>query len=48
MKKSILSTLLATVSASFAAGDLTSDIEQMTGDATKAYMAPLTSAVGAD
>lgn len=48
MKKTILSTLLATVSASFAAGDLTSDIQQLTGDATKGYMAPLTSAVGAD
>lgn len=46
MKKRILPILLATTAASFAG--LQEDINQMTGDATKAYMAPLTSAVGAD
>lgn len=48
MKKTILATLLATSAASFAGDDLQANIEQLTGDATKGYMAPLTSAVGAD
>ncbi|HNY29573.1 MAG TPA: hypothetical protein PKO15_01685 [Fibrobacteria bacterium] len=48
MKKSLFSTVLLLTGASFAADDLQANIEQMTGDATKAYMAPLTSAVGAD
>lgn len=47
MKSSILIAMFATASACVAS-DLQSDIQQLTGDAAKGYVAPLTSAIGSD